>query len=74
VHTQGKPLDPDVDSESLARETEGLVGSDIEAICREASMAAIREAILAGCKQQKLQIHKNHLNAAIEHARSGKGE
>jgi transitional endoplasmic reticulum ATPase len=74
VHTQGKPLGPDVDSESLARETEGLVGSDIEAICREASMAAIREAILAGCKQQKLQIHKNHLNAAIEHARSGKGE
>ena len=43
IHTKGKPLAPDVDLETLADLGDGLVGSDIEAICREASMAAIRE-------------------------------
>jgi len=43
VHTKGKPLAKDVDIALLAGETEGFVGSDIEAISREASMAAIRE-------------------------------
>lgn len=45
VHLQGKPLADDVNSSILAEETEGLVGADIEAICREASMAAIKEFI-----------------------------
>jgi len=45
VHTRGKPLAPDVDLKSLAGGTEGLVGADIESICRKASMAAIREFI-----------------------------
>ena len=31
------------DLDALAAETEGLVGADIEAICRRASMLAIRE-------------------------------
>jgi transitional endoplasmic reticulum ATPase len=39
----GKPLARDVNLDSLAAETEGLVGADIEAICRRASMLAIRE-------------------------------
>ena len=43
IHTGDKPLGDDVDLEALARATEGLVGSDIEAICRRASMLAIRE-------------------------------
>jgi transitional endoplasmic reticulum ATPase len=45
VHTRDKPLAGDVDIESLARRTEGYVGADIEAVCREASMAATREFI-----------------------------
>lgn len=45
VHTRGKPLAPDVDLKSLAGATDGLVGSDIESICRKASMMAIREFI-----------------------------
>ncbi|MCL4459058.1 MAG: CDC48 family AAA ATPase [Chloroflexi bacterium] len=42
IHTRGKPLASDVNLGALASATEGLVGSDIEAICRRASMLAIR--------------------------------
>jgi transitional endoplasmic reticulum ATPase len=45
VHLKRKPLADDISPTILAEETEGLVGADIEAICREASMAAIREYI-----------------------------
>ena len=43
VHTRDNPLAPDVDTAELADRTEGMVGSDIEGICRQAAMLAIRE-------------------------------
>ncbi len=45
VHTEHKPLADDVDLDALARRTNGYVGADLEALCREASMAASREFI-----------------------------
>ncbi len=45
VHTRDKPLADDVDLHELARRTDGYVGADLEALCREASMAATREFI-----------------------------
>jgi transitional endoplasmic reticulum ATPase len=45
VHTRDKPLADDVDLADLAAKTDGYVGADIEAVCREASMAASREFI-----------------------------
>ena len=45
IHTRDKPLANDVELESLAKATEGLVGSDIEGICRSASTLAIREFV-----------------------------
>ena len=42
VHTRKMPL-KDVDLEAIARRTEGYTGADIENLCREAGMAAIRE-------------------------------
>ncbi|MGM0398564.1 MAG: CDC48 family AAA ATPase [Halobacteriota archaeon] len=45
VHTEHKPLADDVDLDELARRTENYVGADIEAVCREATMAATREFI-----------------------------
>ncbi|WP_440005452.1 CDC48 family AAA ATPase [Halomicrococcus sp. SG-WS-1] len=45
VHTRDKPLADDVDLDSLASDTEGYVGADIEAVCREAAMAASREFV-----------------------------
>jgi transitional endoplasmic reticulum ATPase len=44
VHTKGMPL-KEVDVEELARKTEGYVGADIEAVCREAAILALREDI-----------------------------
>ena len=43
IHTRGKPLERRVDLKKLAKLTEGFTGSDIELICKKASLAAIRE-------------------------------
>ena len=43
IHTRDMPLADDVDIDVLAELTEGYVGADIEAICREAVMLALRE-------------------------------
>ncbi len=45
VHTRKMPLAKDVNLKKLAELTEGFSGADIEAVCREAGMNAIREAI-----------------------------
>ena len=52
IHTKGKPLASDIDLEVMAQKTEGLAGSDIEVICHEASMIAIREFLRAERKQR----------------------
>ncbi len=44
VHMKDMPL-KDVDVEELAAHTEGYVGADIEAVCREAAILALRENI-----------------------------
>jgi transitional endoplasmic reticulum ATPase len=43
IHTKNTPLAEDVNLENLASITDGYVGADIEAICREAVMFALRE-------------------------------
>lgn len=45
VHTRRTPLSDEVNLEAMARSTEGLVGADIEALCREAAFGAIREVV-----------------------------
>ncbi|MBI4167481.1 MAG: AAA family ATPase, partial [Candidatus Aenigmarchaeota archaeon] len=47
VHTNEMPLAKDVSIDKLAKETEGYSGADIEALCREAAIAALREDIKA---------------------------
>jgi transitional endoplasmic reticulum ATPase len=46
VHTKNMPL-KNVDLDWLAKETEGYAGADIEGVCREAGMIALREKITA---------------------------
>jgi transitional endoplasmic reticulum ATPase len=42
IHTRAMPLEPSVDLDSLADRTSGFVGADLEALCQEAGMAAVR--------------------------------
>ncbi|MHA2133004.1 MAG: CDC48 family AAA ATPase [Candidatus Thorarchaeota archaeon] len=43
IYTSEMPLDPDVDLDAMVSETEYYVGGDIEGLCREAGMLALRE-------------------------------
>jgi transitional endoplasmic reticulum ATPase len=45
IHTSDKPINEDVDLDELADRTENYTGSDIAAICREASMQAMRKGV-----------------------------
>jgi transitional endoplasmic reticulum ATPase len=47
LHTKGMPLEKDVNLEELARKTMGYSGADLQAICREAGMIALRHNIEA---------------------------
>ncbi|MEI6456071.1 MAG: CDC48 family AAA ATPase [bacterium] len=51
IHTANKPLHKNISLKKLAQATEGLVGADIEFICRKASVMAIRE-IIENLKEQ----------------------
>ncbi|WP_456329853.1 CDC48 family AAA ATPase [Archaeoglobus sp.] len=73
IHLRGKPLADDVDIEKLAERTEGYSGADIEAVCREAGMLAIRELIKPGMSREeakeaakKLKIEKRHFEEALK--------
>jgi transitional endoplasmic reticulum ATPase len=76
VHTRGKPLATDVDLGELAERTEGLVGADIEGLCRQAAMLAIREFLeergghgdtgTRGHGDDLLEIGRRHFERALE--------
>ncbi len=72
VHTRDKPVADDVDLDWLAGETEGYVGADIEAVTREASMAASREFIHSvdpeeiGDSVGNVRISKEHFEQALD--------
>ena len=56
---KGMPL-KNVKLEDLAKKTEGYVGSDIEAVCREAAILALRENI------DSKEITLKHFEKALE--------
>jgi transitional endoplasmic reticulum ATPase len=72
VHTRDKPIADDVDLDWLASQTDGYVGADIEAVCREASMAASREFIGSVDPEEiddsvgNVRISKTHFEEALE--------
>lgn len=45
VHTHKMPLEKGVDLKALAKATDGYTGADIEGVCREAGMEAIRHKV-----------------------------
>ena len=73
IHLRGKPLANDVSIDELAERTEGYSGADIEAVCREAGMLAIRELIKPGMTKEevkeaakKLKITRKHFEEALK--------
>ena len=73
VHTRGKPLDPDVELENVARQTAGLTGAELANICNEAAIGAGRknhttitrddfeyalERVIAGLQQRRVVTDK----------------
>ncbi|MEM5870250.1 MAG: AAA family ATPase, partial [Candidatus Aenigmatarchaeota archaeon] len=60
IHTRNMPLDKDVDLKELAEKTEGFSGADLEALCREAAMNALREDIKAKV------VEKRHFEEALK--------
>jgi transitional endoplasmic reticulum ATPase len=45
IHTRGMPLTEDVNLNSISRVTHGFVGADLESVCREAAMRALRNVL-----------------------------
>ena len=80
VHTERKPLADDVDLDELARRTDGYVGADIEAVCREASMAATREFINSvspedtGTSVGNVRVTMDHFEQALNEVRASVDE
>jgi len=59
VHTKGMPL-KNVDLDELAKTTEGYAGADIEAICRESAILALRENI------KSKEVTMNHFEKTLD--------
>jgi transitional endoplasmic reticulum ATPase len=50
IHSRAMPLGPDVDLLELAEHSHGFVGADLEALCQEIGMIALRRFLAAGSR------------------------
>ncbi|MBL7160514.1 MAG: CDC48 family AAA ATPase [Candidatus Aenigmarchaeota archaeon] len=76
IHTRNMPLAGDVDLAQLASITYGFVGADLETLCKEAAMSALRRVLpgLSWKKEkelppeifEKLQVTKQDFNNALK--------
>ena len=60
IHAKDMPLASDIDFAKLADKCEGFVGADIESICREAGMLALRDNIHAK------EVKRKHFEEALK--------
>lgn len=71
IHTKNKPLEKKLNLKNLSIKTDGMVGADIEFICKKASMLAIREFIdnkktIESIKEGNIIISEKHFEDAIQ--------
>jgi len=64
IHTKEMPLDKDVNLEDLADFCENYSGADIEALCREAAMIALRE------DEKSKKVKRIHFDKAMDSVRA----
>jgi transitional endoplasmic reticulum ATPase len=67
IHTKEMPLEG-VNLEDLAEKTEGYTGADIEAVCREAGMYALRENV------ESNKVTKKHFDKSMHKVKSSVSE
>ena len=71
VHTRDRPLTDDVDLDALATRTEGYVGADIEAVCREAASTAVRGFVTSAMDEETvvtadtIEMTRDHFEQAL---------
>ncbi|MFP4567313.1 MAG: CDC48 family AAA ATPase [Candidatus Woesearchaeota archaeon] len=63
VHTRGMPLAKDVNLKEFVDKTEGYSGADIESLCREAAMLALRRDL------KSIEIKKEFFDDALKKVR-----
>jgi transitional endoplasmic reticulum ATPase len=78
IHTRDRPLADDVDLDELAERTEGYVGADIEAVCREAATIAVREYVRTAASGDPasvddIELTMDHFERALEEVDSNAG-
>lgn len=78
IHTRDKPLADDVDFDELVERTDGYVGADIEAVCREAATIAVREYVRATASGEtasvdEIELAMSHFEQALEEVGSNVG-
>ena len=78
IHTRDRPLADDVDLDELVERTDGYVGADIEAVCREAATIAVREYVHATANGEaasvdEIELTMNHFEQALEEVDSNAG-
>lgn len=75
IYTRGMPLTEDVDLNKLADVTHGFVGADLEALCREAAMSALREIMpkiefekeyIPYERLRKIEVRSEHFREALK--------
>jgi transitional endoplasmic reticulum ATPase len=67
IHTKGKPLGPDIDFQALAKRTKEFVGADIESVCREAAMMAIRDYINGAMSPEEAKSKAGDIRITMKH-------
>ncbi len=60
IHTKNMPLAKDVNIGKIAEEAEGYVGADIESLCREAAMLALRK------NKEAKEVKKSNFDEAMK--------
>ena len=69
IHLRGRPLAKNVDIDRLADMTDGYTGADIEAVCNQATMIAVREYIEQGNDPENpkdAKIEMRHFEEALK--------